>query len=335
MARKNEESVPWMTRRDVLAQAALGAVAAAVSPLVGRAQVLATQSNQVRSRESFDFGWKFLQGDAAGAQMPGFADTTWRGVDLPHDWSIEGLVDENAVSSGNGAYLPTGIGWYRKRFRVGATDRGRVVSLEFDGVYQNSEVWINGQYLGLRPYGFVPFAYDLTPYLKFDAENVVAVKVDNSSQTNCRWYSGSGIYRHTWLLKTNALRVAHWGTFVTTTQVSKASAMVEVKTRVVNGMKTSAACKLTTLLWDKDGKPAGGASASQTVAAGGSTNSFSSLLWTSLACGRLRPRIFTRFALRCMRTRKLQTMCIGRRLVSARRSSMRSAAFCSTANTSS
>jgi beta-galactosidase len=269
MTRKNEESGSWMTRRDVLAKAALGAVAAAVSPMVGRAQVLAAQSNEVRSRESFDFGWKFLQSDAVGAQMPAFVDGGWRDVDLPHDWSIEGPVDENAASGGNGAYLPTGIGWYRKRFRVGAADRGRVVTLEFDGVYQNSEVWINGQYLGLRPYGFVPFAYELTPYLKFDAENVVAVKVDNSRQTNCRWYSGSGIYRHTWLLKTNGLRVAHWGTFVTTTQVSKESAIVEVKTRVVNGMKTSAECKLTTLLWGRDGKSAGGASASQTIAAGG------------------------------------------------------------------
>jgi beta-galactosidase len=153
---------------------------------------------------------------------------------------------------------------------VGAADRGRVVTLEFDGVYQNSEVWINGQYLGLRPYGFVPFAYELTPYLKFDAENVVAVKVDNSSQTNCRWYSGSGIYRHTWLLKTNALRVAHWGTYVTTTRVSTESAIVEVKTRVVNGGKARAQCILTTLIWGGDGKLAHGApDTSQMIEEGG------------------------------------------------------------------
>ena len=126
--------------------------------------------------------------------MPGFADAGWRDVDLPHDWSIEGPVEENAPSGGSGAYLPTGIGWYRKSFACPSSDRGRVVVLEFDGVYQNSEVWINGQYLGLRPYGFVPFAYELTPHLNFDGENVVAVRVDNSRQTNCRWYSGSGIY---------------------------------------------------------------------------------------------------------------------------------------------
>ena len=269
MTRSGEESGRWMTRRDVLQGVALGAAAVAVSPLVGRAQAMVASSNEVRSRESFDFGWKFLRGDVAGAQLPGFADAGWRDVDLPHDWSIEGPFGETEPSAGTGAYLPTGIGWYRKRFHVAGADRGRVVTLEFDGVYQNSEVWINGQYLGLRPYGYVPFAYELTPYLKFDGENVIAVKVDNSRQTNCRWYSGSGIYRHTWLLKTNTLRVAYWGTFVTCTRVSKESAIVEVKTRVVNGMKNSTACKLTTLLFSADGKPARGAEGSQTIAAGG------------------------------------------------------------------
>jgi beta-galactosidase len=270
MARSDEESGRWMTRRDVLAQAALGAVAASLSPYVGRAQgLLAKDGAAARLRESFDFGWKFLKGDAAGAQMPGFADAGWRDVDLPHDWSIEGPFGESEPSAGTGAYLPTGIGWYRRRFRLAAADRGRVVTLEFDGVYQNSEVWINGQYLGLRPYGYVPFAYELTPYLKFDGENVVAVKVDNSRQTNCRWYSGSGIYRHTWLSKTNALRVAYWGTFVTCSRVSKESAIVEVKTRVANDRKAGSLCTLTTELVDKDGKVVGTQDAFQTVGARG------------------------------------------------------------------
>jgi beta-galactosidase len=269
MTRSNEESAAWMTRRDVLAQAALGAAAAVVAPYLGRAQALVAQSNQLRSRESFDFGWKFFQGDAAGAQTPNFAEVSWRDVDLPHDWSIEGAFDQAAPSSGPGAYLTTGIGWYRKRFRVPAADRGRVVLLEFDGVYQNSEVWINGQYLGLRPYGYVPFAYELTPYLKFDAENVVAVRVDNSRQTNCRWYSGSGIYRHTWLLKTNPLRVAHWGTYVTTNHVTRDSAIVEVKTRVANGGKTASQCELMTEMVDRDGKVVLTGDATQTVGAQG------------------------------------------------------------------
>jgi beta-galactosidase len=270
MARSDERQQGWMTRREVLAGAAMGAVAVSVGPFLAGAQGIAGSSGTGgRVRESFDSGWRFLKADATGAQMPEFADGGWREVDLPHDWSIEGTIAQTEPSAGNGAYLPTGVGWYRKRFRVGAAERGKLVTLEFDGVYQNSEVWINGVYLGLRPYGYVPFAYELTPHLKYDAENVVAVKVDNSRQTNCRWYSGSGIYRHTWLLKTDALRVGYWGTFVTTTQVSKASAIVEVKTRVVNGRKASARCKLTTLLWGADGKPAGGAEAPQTIAAGG------------------------------------------------------------------
>src|ERR1019366_7193181 len=269
MTRSNEESSSWMTRREVLAQAAMGAVAVGLSPYVGGAQgLLAKDGATARSRESFDFGWKFLKGDAAGAQMAAFADAGWREVDLPHDWSIEGPFAENEPSAGSGGYLPTGIGWYRKRFRVGAADRGRVVTLEFDGVYQNSEVWINGQYLGLRPYGYVPFAYELTAHLNYGGENVIAVKVDNSRQTNCRWYSGSGIYRHTWLLKTNALRVAYWGTFVTCPRVSAESAMVEVRTRIVNGRKASAQCLLTTAILDTDGNTFGTHEGSQTIEAG-------------------------------------------------------------------
>ncbi len=260
---RNDEGL-W-TRRDVLAQAALGAAAVAVSPMLSYAHGLLQPDTAARLRESFDFGWKFLKGDAVGAQMPGFADAGWRNVDLPHDWSIEGPVGENEPSAGSGAYLPTGVGWYRKKFRVNAADRGSVMLLEFDGVYQNSEVWINGTHLGLRPYGYVPFAYELTAYLIYGAENVVAVKVDNSRQTNCRWYSGSGIYRHTWLLKTNPLRVAHWGTFVTTTRVSKDSAIVEVKTRVANDGKAPLTCALTTEILDADGKVVGTEEASQAV----------------------------------------------------------------------
>src|ERR1022692_1846374 len=158
--------------------------------------------------------------------------------------SIWVCAPQNAPSSGSGAYLPTGIGWYRKKFRVPAEDRDRVAVLEFDGVYQNSEVWINGQYLGLRPYGYVAFSYDLTPHLIAGRDNVIAVKVDNSRQSNCRWYSGSGIYRHTWLLATNHLHVAYWGTFVTSPRVSKDASTVQIKTRVRHDGKTAAPCTL-------------------------------------------------------------------------------------------
>jgi beta-galactosidase len=263
-----DDTISQLTRRDVLAGAALAAAALPVSSYVGRAQaLLPNPAATLRSRDSFDFGWKFLKGDASGAQMPNFADATWRDVDLPHDWSIEGPFDQAAPGSGPGAYLPAGIGWYRKRFHAPAEMRGKTALLEFDGVYQNSEVWINGQYLGLRPYGFVPFAYDLTPHLNLGGENVVAVRVDNSRQTNCRWYSGSGIYRHTWLLTTHPVHIAHWGTFVLSTHVSKDSAIVEVRTRIANDRKTASQCILTTSILGSDGKAVRTQDATQAIAA--------------------------------------------------------------------
>jgi beta-galactosidase len=268
MTLTDKNSTSWITRRELIEQAACGAVLVSVAPLLSPAQALLAHDNPARRiRDSFDFGWKFFKGDLVGAQLPDFADKDWRNVDLPHDWSIEGPFDEKEPSSGPGAYLPTGIGWYRKRFR--APDADRLTVLEFDGVYQNSEVWINGHYLGKRPYGYVPFAYELTPYLKANSENLVAVRVDNSNQTNCRWYSGSGIYRHTWLLTTSQLRIAYWGTFVTYPRVTKEAAIVEVKTRIANGRKVSAQCSLATSILDRDGKAVQTQDAMQTVEAGG------------------------------------------------------------------
>ena len=267
--RKQDDSSQWITRRDLLAQSARGAALASVAPYLGHAQALLGQDNPAsRVRESFDFGWKFQRGDLAGAQERQFADASWRDLDLPHDWSIEGPFGKDEPGSGPGGYLPTGIGWYRKSFRVPEADRERVVQIEFDGVYQDSEVWINGQYLGRRPYGYLPFAYELTPHLNFGGENLVAVRVDNSSQTNCRWYSGSGIHRHAWLLTTDKLRVAHWGTFITSSQVSPESAIVEVKTRIINGRKTGSPCALTTEILDKNGNSVQRQETSQVVGAG-------------------------------------------------------------------
>jgi beta-galactosidase len=210
-------------------------------------------------RATFDFGWKFFKGDAQGAQQPDFADASWKDVDLPHDWGIEGPVSETAPARGQGGYLPTGIGWYRKRFNAPESYNGRKVSIEFDGVYQLSEVWINGQYLGKRPNGYISFSYDLTPHLKYGGENVIAVKADNSHQPNCRWYSGSGIYRHTWLVVTNKVHVAQWGTFVTTPQVDMDAATVQIKTRIQNDGTTAAECRLTSTIMDRDGHVAEGA----------------------------------------------------------------------------
>ncbi len=193
----------------------------------------------------------------------------WRGLDLPHDWSIEGPFAQNEPSGGAGANAPTGIGWYRKHFRVPASYADRKVSVEFDGVYQNSEVWINGHYLGKRPFGYISFAYDLTPHLNRNGDNVVAVKVDNSRQPSSRWYSGSGIYRHTWLTAVNATHVAQWGIFVTTPRVTKEAATVNVKTRVRNDRNSAAACLLTSAILDRDGKVVQSQEVSQQIAPNG------------------------------------------------------------------
>ncbi|MGA2275881.1 MAG: glycoside hydrolase family 2 TIM barrel-domain containing protein [Bryobacteraceae bacterium] len=273
-----------LSRRSLLGQAvgAAGILAALGSAGQADAQTQpAGDSGAARVRDSFDFGWKFFKGDAPGAQQPNFADASWRDVDLPHDWSIEGPFSEQPSPAFAFALLPTGIGWYRKRFSIPESYRDRKVVIEFDGVYQLSEVWINGQYLGKRPNGFIGFCYDLTPHLKFGGDNVIAVKADNSHQPNCRWYSGSGIYRHTWLLVTNKMHVAYWGTFVTTPEVAAESSIVEIKTKVQNEGGSDAECTLVTSILDRDGKlvQTGGtgtsiAMASQTIAAKGGEYEF-------------------------------------------------------------
>jgi beta-galactosidase len=251
-----------MTRRDLLKHAA-GAAA-----LASADQLFAQTPEPPRIRDSFDFGWKFYKGDAPGAQQPGFSDASWRSLDLPHDWSVEGPFVQTEPSGGAGGYAPTGIAWYRKRFRLPASYKDRKVSVEFDGVYQNSEVWINGQYLGKRPFGYISFAYDLTPHLNA-GENIVAVKVDNTPQPSSRWYSGSGIYRHTWLVAVNPVHVAQWGTFVTTPRVSKDTASIHVSTYVRNQGAAAAACTLTTAIVDREGKVVQTAEASQQIGPNG------------------------------------------------------------------
>ena len=206
-----------------------------------------------RQRLSMDPGWRFTLGDPAGAERPGFDDRQWRRLDLPHDWSIEGTSRQDAPAGGRGGFFPTGIGWYRKAFRVPAAAKGRVVWLEFDGVYMNSDVWINGFHLGTRPYGYSSFAYDVTQHL-VSGVNVVAVRVDNSRQPNSRWYTGSGIYRHTWLSIVDRLHVGHWGTYVTTSRADSAGAEVVVKTQMENGYTDARHGVLRSLVLDTSGR---------------------------------------------------------------------------------
>ncbi len=185
-------------------------------------------------KQLFDYDWKFAQGDKTSAQSRDFDDTGWRNLDLPHDWSIEGKTHPKNPTGNAGGYFPAGIGWYRKTFKVPGEWKGKNVSVYFEGVYMNSEVFINGKSLGVRPYGYSSFSYNLSPYLDFNKENVIAVRVDNSQQINSRWYSGSGIYRHVWLNVTNPLHVAQWGVAITTPAVSVKKATVQIKTRLKN-----------------------------------------------------------------------------------------------------
>src|ERR1700761_579435 len=214
--------------------------------------LFARSASQARYHLLMDRDWRFFLGDDKNASSVNYDDKSWRLLNLPHDWSIEGKFSKDEPTGGGGGYLPTGIGWYRKEFTLPSIAKGKQVSIQFDGVYQNSEIWINGHYLGKRPNGYITFVYGLTPYLT-TGRNTIAVRVDNSAQPNSRWYSGSGIYRHVWLNITNPLHVAQWGTYITTPQVDAANATVLVKTHIENRSAADNAV-LTSVIYDESGK---------------------------------------------------------------------------------
>lgn len=200
---------------------------------------------------NFNKGWNFTLGDHDTYSKPNFNDKNWRKLDLPHDWSIEGKFDSIHPAGNAGGALPGGIGWYRKSFLTKST--GKNWYIEFDGVYQNSEIWINGHYLGKWPYGYTAFRYDLTPYLKpIHQTNIIAVKVDNSQQPNSRWYSGSGIYRDVKLVTTNKTAIRQWGVFITTPEVSRQKATVSIALDIEkNGQQP---LQLVSAIYDAKGK---------------------------------------------------------------------------------
>ena len=179
------------------------------------AAILMGLTAQARERMCFDKGWQFILADSVQMSDVDYNDSFWRRLDVPHDWAREGDFYAGNPSGAGGGALPGGIGWYRKHFSLGDCEtpmKETKFFLEFDGVYMNSTVYVNGQKVGFRPYGYSSFEYDITPYVK-EGDNVVAVRVDNSDQPNSRWYSGCGIYRHVWLTQTNPVHVAHWGVF--------------------------------------------------------------------------------------------------------------------------
>jgi len=210
-----------------------------------------------RPGNTINFGrdWRFNLGDVTNGQSPDLDDSKWRALNLPHDWSIEGEFDEKNPAGFGGGALPGGIGWYRKTFTLPASANGKSVFIDFDGVYRNSEVWINGHYLGKRPYGYISFEYDLSHYLNYgNKRNVLAVKVDNSQQPNSRWYSGSGIYRNVWLTTIDNLHVDHWGIYITTPRVSEEIAAISIETAVRNDSDKAQSFTLKTVVYDAAGR---------------------------------------------------------------------------------
>lgn len=227
-------------RRQMLLTTA-GAAVLLASPLTALAAETAPALTLGRG-QAFDLGWKFRRGEGEGFEAPNLDDSGWRAVDLPHDWSVEDLppaagatvvgpFDKAAVGGTATGFAVGGDGWYRKRFRLAAPAGGRVEVL-FEGVYMASDVWVNGHHLGAHPNGYTPFAYDLTPYLSTDGDNVIAVRVQNRGQ-NSRWYSGSGIYRHVWLdVHAEPARIARFGVGVVTRRVVDTGAEIEIDTRL-------------------------------------------------------------------------------------------------------
>jgi beta-galactosidase len=232
------------------------AVLLALPSLLHAAPAATPLSQKPRVIQQFTTGWKFIQSDAAGAEKPGFDDSAWVGVTLPHDWSIAGPFTADAASKGAGAFAPTGIGWYRKTFTVAAADATptapRRTYIVFDGVMANSDVYLNGELLGHRPYGYVSFYYELTPHLH-PGKNTIAVRVDDSQQPASRWYPGAGINRQVRLVTTGDAHIVPWGTFVTTPSVSASSATIHIRSTVTNESEAGANVSLRVRLTGPNG----------------------------------------------------------------------------------
>lgn len=220
-----------------------------------------------RATIPFDSDWRFANGDIAGTEQPQFDDHAWTNLNVPHDWSIAGPFAETNLTGGAGAFLPSGVGWYRKYFSLPPADSNKCVFIEFAGVMANSDVWINGVHLGHRPFGYVSFGYELTGNVNFGGDNVLAVRADTSQQPASRWYTGAGIYRHVRLVETDPIHFERDGIFITTPQVSATNATIMVQTEVTN--ETAAAREITVktqLIWPNGKTYVMGMSAGQILA---------------------------------------------------------------------
>lgn len=238
--------------------------------LMMQAVAFAQSPKQVRIITNFDSDWSFIQQDVPEAEKIGFDASKWRKLNVPHDWSIEGAYDKTNLTARGGGYLPSGIGWYRKVFNLDESLAGKKVTIEFDGVMANSEVWINGFYLGKRPYGYISFNYDLSKHLSFGKgkPNVIAVKADNTVQPASRYYTGAGIYRHVRLVSTDLVHLDDWGVFITTPSATAQKALVKVETSISNESGKASQLTLETSVVNPDGKVIKTVQTKQTIEAG-------------------------------------------------------------------
>ena len=316
--------LPHLTRRQALQAGVVTAGSLAVEAGRAKADPLSFGLEDPRSEVSFDEDWSFSLGDPAGAQAPSFDDSTWRVLDLPHDWSIEDLSyatstdgaatadpsafdyttgvggavgsttpapptvigpfdEQNSAGGAKTGYTVGGVGWYRKHFELPRSQpwhSGRLhspeqhVEIRFDGIYEDVDVYINGQHLGFHANGYTPIVYDLTPYLSSDGRNVLAVRVNNSG-VNSRWYAGSGIYRHTWLTTTGAVRIPAYGVYVTTPTVSAHQSVAHAEVQVANLGTSAAQAQVLVTVLDPHGRPVGGRRAATQSVAAGATETFS------------------------------------------------------------
>ncbi len=232
-------------RRQFVTSTAVGSCAWLVPRIVD------ASAGQTAARLSgADFDWRFQQGDVQGAADPGFDDSRWRVLDLPHDWGVEGEYSPDNGDWQSG-YLPAGIGWYRKRLPWRPEWAGKRVKILFDGIYCNSDVWINAHHLGWHPNGYIGFEFDLTDHLQ-EGVNVIAVRVDHSKPLSARWYTGSGIYRHAWVIVTDPVHSETWGTYFTTPEVQPGHARFRVVTEVVNQGSGDRRVTLSMALLDRE-----------------------------------------------------------------------------------
>jgi beta-galactosidase len=213
-------------------------------------------ADRARVVQSLDTDWLFARADAPASEQPMFDDAQWRTLDLPHDWAIEGAAVKDAPAGRGGGYRPSGVAWYRKRFSLPATAAGRRIFVEFDGVMANSQIWINGQRVGDRPFGYVSFVCELTGRVELgdDKSNLLAVRTDTTEQPASRWYTGQGIYRHVRLVTTDPVRIAPWGLYVTTPQIAADRALTRVRTSVVNDSAQPRELSVHVTLFDPAGR---------------------------------------------------------------------------------